>query len=166
MNRVPTTTFSSIICRMVCRAFSRSCCPRKRAITAVAPTFRLMIMVMSRNFGWVARPTALRATMPSWPGSRPTITWSAMLVSWVSSSSTRLGQAIRMMSFSSIFLVTPWGRGAFFRFPFSRISGPAPAGSESRVVMIVFTCAIQYPSVSAIIAEKPRCAQEILILER
>lgn len=73
---------------------------------AVEPTFIAMNMVISKNLGWVVRPTAVSAQGPSWP----TIIKSTIEASWVSVSSTSEGQAMWTISAYSIREVTPSGR--------------------------------------------------------
>ena len=95
-------------------------------MTAVEPTFSAMTMIISRNLGCMARPTALRPWTPASPGIRPTMTWSAMLVSWARISSSRLGQAMMATSRISSRLCTPSGMAvSFFRaWTFSAVKSP------------------------------------------
>ena len=89
-------------CRTTRFAFFMSPVPLYRATRAVTPVFIAMNAVISRNFGWVVRPTAVTAAAPisglADPPICPTIIRSTIDASWVRISSTRLGQAMRMMS--------------------------------------------------------------------
>ena len=76
--------------------FALSCrpAPLLRATIAIAPVLSERNRVDMRNLGWVDRPTAVVAQEPS----EPTMIWSAMLVSCVSISSMKEGQAMLMTS--------------------------------------------------------------------